>query len=309
MLREFSGGGGDGAGLGLHTLFIPLLVSCGALAAAFSNPAQAVLIVLLLLALCLWSARRLAGLVRQGESERCLLDEQLLQSQKLAAVGEMSSGIAHEINNPLAVISQEAELVKTLLESRQALTPEIADSLREIAAQVARGRDITRGLLDFSRKMEPVAQRESLDRIIEDMVVLVEKEAGLTGARVERNYDPDLAPITADAPLLRQAVINLLTNALDAAGEGGVITVSTGRAGKEAAFVSVADDGPGIAAEDIQRIFNPFFTTKPPGKGTGLGLSICHNIVARMGGVIDVKSEPGRGAVFTIVLPAKGENA
>lgn len=309
MMRGINRHGADAAGLGLHTVLVPILAACGALTAAFSPPATAVLLAFLLLGLCGWSSRRLAGLVRQSESERRLLDEQLLQSQKLAAVGELSSGIAHEINNPLAIVSQEAELVRTLLDSRDGLSPELADSLHEIAVQVDRGRDITRRLLDFSRKMEPVAQFEALDKIIEDMVVLVEKEAGLKEARVARRYDRNLPPVLIDVPLLRQAVINLLTNALDAIPHGGTITVATGSAGPDKVCISVADNGPGVAAENLPRIFNPFFTTKPPGKGTGLGLSICHNIVERMGGKILVKSEPGQGAVFTVVLPVKGESA
>ena len=297
----------ESPGLRLHTRVVPAVAACGVLAAAVSPPPGVALACLLVLGLCVWSSRRLAGLVRQSESECCLLDEQLIQSQKLAAIGELSSGIAHEINNPLAIISQEAELVRTLLTGTNALSPDVDDSLREIASQVSRGRDITRGLLDFSRKMAPVAQLEALDKVIEDMVVLVEREAARKGTRVERRYAPDLPPLMIDVPLLRQVVINLLTNALDAAGEGGTITVSTCVCGPGKVCINVADNGPGIAPGDLPRLFNPFFTTKPPGKGTGLGLSISHNIVERMGGRITVQSQPGKGAVFTVMLPRKGE--
>ncbi len=303
-------------GLALYTVLVPVLAGAAVLTAAACAPAMGVFLAVLTLALTAWSARRLAGLAGRAEGERCLLTAKLMQSQKLAAVGELSSGIAHEINNPLAIISQEAELCGALVEAKGAMDPELADCLAEIARQVARGRDITRRLLDFSRKMEPVTQLESLDRAVEDMVVLVEKEARLRNVNVIRRYDPDAPRLLIDVPLLRQAVINLLTNALDALEEKdqaggeeahGTIVVSTWRSGPGEAAITVADDGPGVARENLARVFHPFFTTKPPGKGTGLGLSITHNIVERMGGRMEVVSEPGQGAAFTIHLPLKGE--
>jgi len=311
-----SDAGAEIPGLGLHAALIPMLAGAGTLTAVVCAPALGILVAVLVAALVAWSSRRLAGLARRAESERCVLDGKLMQSQKLAAVGELSSGIAHEINNPLAIISQEAELALTLLTAKGVSDPDLEDCLSEIARQVARGREITRRLLDFARKMDPVAQLESLDRVLEDMALLVEKEARLRNITVIRRYDPGLSRMMIDVPLLRQAVINLLTNALDALDEKaaasgedahGTIVVSTGTNAAGEAYVTVADDGPGIPGENLARIFHPFFTTKPPGKGTGLGLSIAHNIVERMGGRLDVASEPGMGAAFTIYLPAKGE--
>jgi signal transduction histidine kinase len=218
----------------------------------------------------------------------------------------MSAGIAHEINNPMAIIAQESDWMTHLMSQPQ-VTPEnlaeLRDSLAEIVRQVDRCKAITHNLLNFSRKMDPILQQEHLEKIMEDMVLLVEKEAKLQGVSIVRDYDPELAAIQTDVPLLRQVVLNLLLNAFQAIPGQGAITVSTRPAGADRVASAVADTGMGILPENMSKIFNPFFTTKPPGVGTGLGLSMCHGIVDRLGGAITVESEPGRGAKFTVTLP------
>ena len=241
--------------------------------------------------------------------EDWLLDERLLQSQKLAAIGELSAGIAHEINNPLAIIRQEAEWLGYLLGKAPAADlgeiQELKSSLAQIVQQVDRCTEIIRNLLDFARKREPVIQAVDVNRTIDNMVMLVEKEARHNNIAIVRQYDQDLPVIYSDAPQLRQVVLNFLTNASHAIGQDGKITISTRRAGDNAVQLLISDTGCGIPAEHLGKIFDPFFTTKPEGKGTGLGLSICHGIVQKLGGQIFVASEVGQGATFTIELPIR----
>jgi signal transduction histidine kinase len=150
--------------------------------------------------------------------------------------------------------------------------------------------------------MEPVLQEEALERVIEDMALLVEREAMGKGVAIVRAYAPELPLVRTDVPLLRQVVLNLLTNALQATPQGGTITLSTRRDEARAHIVG-ADTGAGIASENLAKIFDPFFTTKEPGQGTGLGLSLSHGIVERLGGTLTVDSAPGQGATFTVSLP------
>jgi two-component system NtrC family sensor kinase len=266
---------------------------------------------LLIVAGSLLSTRSLLMEVEKTAAQKKKLDQQLIQSQKLASVGELSSGIAHEINNPLAIIGQEIEWVKHLLGDEGAGQPsnpgELADSCREIAQQVDRCKEITHKLLDFARKSEPLVQSTDMNRLVEDMARLVDREAILKQIKIIRKYQADLPVVQTDGPLLRQVVLNLLTNAAFAIGENGTITVETRDSGEDAVEVLVTDTGCGIQAEDLGKIFDPFFTTKPQGLGTGLGLSICHGIVTRLGGEIHVESEVRKGSVFKVRLPIEAK--
>ena len=166
-----------------------------------------------------------------------------------------------------------------------------------------RGRGITENLLNFARKRQPVVQAVELNRLIEDMVRLVAKEAQHNNIEMVKELLPDLPLINSDAPLLRQVILNLLNNAVQAIGKNGTVTVITRVADGDQVVVHINDDGCGIAKENLGQIFDPFFTTKPQGKGTGLGLSICHGIIERLGGKIAVASEVGKGTSFTLTLP------
>jgi two-component system, NtrC family, sensor kinase len=243
------------------------------------------------------------------DKKNWLLDERLLQSQKLAAIGQLSAGIAHEINNPLAIIRQEAEWLQQLVKKAESVAPpekeELQGSLHQIVQQVDRCTEIIRNLLDFARKREPVIQGVDINRTIEDMTMLVEKEAKHHNIKIVREYAPDLPAIYSDAPQLRQVFLNLLTNAAHAIGKDGAITIATGRAAAGSIYIMISDTGCGIPAEDLEKIFDPFFTTKPEGQGTGLGLSICHGIIQRLGGEIRVTSTVGQGTIFTITLPRR----
>jgi two-component system, NtrC family, sensor kinase len=246
------------------------------------------------------------------EKKDWLLDERLLQSQKLAAIGELSAGIAHEINNPLAIIRQEAEwmglLLKRLGSADGKAVEELQGSVHQIMQQVDRCTEITRNLLDFARKRDPVIQAVEVNRIIEDMTMLVEKEARHKNITIVRHYDATLPAIYSDAPQLRQVILNFLTNATHAIGKDGVVTITTRPNGDDAVDIVISDTGCGVPEANLRRIFDPFFTTKPPGQGTGLGLSICHGIILRLGGRITVASQVGRGTEFTITLPRSRES-
>jgi two-component system NtrC family sensor kinase len=266
-------------------------------------------------ALCLgglswYISRRL--LSRQGKPDRqWLLDERLLQTQKLAAMGELAAGVAHEINNPLAIIRQEAEWIGKVLRganlSEGPQVAEIRDSLREIVQQVDRARDITANLLTLARKREPVIQKVDLNRLVRDMAALVEKEAKARNIQVIRRLQEDLPVIYSDGPLLRQVILNLLNNARQAVEKDGSITIITGQVENQRIIVTIADSGRGISPEHLDRIFDPFFTTKAPGMGTGLGLAISQGIIHGLGGEITAASRAGAGAAFTIVLPVRPE--
>lgn len=234
------------------------------------------------------------------------MDDLLIHSQKMSVLGELSSGIAHEINTPLGIIGQETELLQMVVNRPEYLalhsSPELRDRIDQIATQVERCGEITHQLLDFARKTRAVLQTVNLGELVEDMIRLVEREAGYCNISIKRHYHDKGQTISTDPALVRQVVLNLLQNGVQAVGENGTVTAST-RISTDHAEIKVADTGCGIAPENLQRIFDPFFTTKPPGQGTGLGLSICLKIMHRLGGHIRVKSAPGQGAVFTLLLP------
>ncbi len=293
--------------LWLHFLLPPALAAL-VVAATFASLPLAALLAMAALVMAACSARSLLARLAESEAAQSSLNAQLIQSQKLAAIGELSAGIAHEINNPIAIIAQETEWSAHLLSEAEASTgkdfAEVRDSLREIRSQVDRCKNITHKLLDIDRKREPVLQDVDVARLVDDMARLVDKEASYKNVTLTRKLPEDLPHLRTDAPLLRQVVLNLMTNALQAVDPGGSIVVSAS-ADDNTLFISIADNGHGIAPENMDKIFNPFFTTKPPGQGTGLGLSLCHNLVSGMSGQICVESEVDKGTTFTVRLPRK----
>jgi len=248
------------------------------------------------------------------QKKNWLLDERLLQSQKLAALGQLSAGMAHEINNPLAIIRQEAEWMQQVLKKAESVAAgereELNGSLRQIVQQAARTTEIIRNLLDFARQREPVIQTVDVNRLLNDMTMLVEKEARHHNIKIVREYDRNLPAIYSDAPQLRQVFLNLLTNAAHAIGQDGTITITTNRKGDGAIRILISDTGSGITPENLKNIFRPFFTTKTPGdrpagsdSGSGVGLAFCRRTVEAHGGEITVQSQIGQGSTFTIRLP------
>ena len=233
----------------------------------------------------------------------------LLQAARLAAVGELAAGVAHEINNPTSVILMRAEQLSALAADR---TPgQAADDLAVIRRQVDRISRIVSGLLTFSRRTESGGRRVALDvnEVVRRTAHLMDGLLHSRQVEVALDLDDDVPAALADGPRIEQVLLNLANNAVDAMPDGGRMTFGTtsGRDrhdGQVALYV--ADTGCGIEAEHLDRIFDPFFTTKKPGQGTGLGLSVSYALIEQHDGAIEASSEPGKGSRFTVYLPAVG---
>lgn len=226
------------------------------------------------------------------------------RTEKLAAVGQLSAGIAHELNTPLGSILGYARL---LLKGDN-LAAEQRERLAIIAEQAKKSGVIIRELLDFSRLSGQTPSRGQtcdLNQVAAEAVRILRAEFDKQAIGVRFDFS-DLTHVAADPKRLEQVMVNILLNSGQAIGSGGEIEIATLRQGDDVQ-VRISDSGPGIPVENLSRIFDPFFTTKPAGKGTGLGLSICAGIISDYGGAIDVRNEPGSGAVFTITLPLSGE--
>jgi|Deesub1362A_J573_1020465.scaffolds.fasta_scaffold01301_6 signal transduction histidine kinase len=230
---------------------------------------------------------------------------QLLQSRKMASVGILTSGVAHELNNPLNNISLTAE---TLLNEYRDLPPqEVEELLSDIMEQAERGSEVVKKLLEFSR-IDPNPRRVRIDlgEVVQSTLKLVRNQLMVSGIRLHTHFEEGLPPIWGKRQDLQQAFLNILVNAIQAMPEGGDLTVRVGRDGQGMLRVDIADTGVGIKQEDLAHIFDPFFTTKPVGQGTGLGLSLTYGIVRNHGGHIEVKGEVGKGTEFSIYLPQAG---
>lgn len=244
--------------------------------------------------------------VQKADLEKEALTQKLLIAGRIAAIGEMSAGLAHEINNPLATIDTLQTWIRDLAscspipeEDRQ----EILESAYKIGQQVARCKLITQGLLKFSRMVDTKEEEVDVKGLLEELLGVIRSRARVEGVRLEAEIE-ELPPIRATAGHLQQVFANLINNAMDAvAGTDGAMVLVRAQATKGKLIVSVEDNGCGIPPENLPKIFTPFFTTKPVGKGTGLGLAICHGLVQNLGGEIRVESTVGKGSRFTVVLP------
>ena len=233
--------------------------------------------------------------------------DRMQQALRLADLGRLAGGMAHEINTPLASIALRAE---SLL--RQAEDPRLKaiDSFRNfprylqaIDEEIFRCKKIISAVLEFSRARAPETRATDLNAMARGVADLAGAQMRVKQVRLTLDFDGALPEVQADESQLRQALLALLTNALDASSPGGTITIETRSTPEGGAALAVQDEGTGITAADREKLFSPFFTTKPVGQGTGLGLAICHGIVRSHGGDIRVESEPGRGARFTLRLP------
>jgi two-component system NtrC family sensor kinase len=233
--------------------------------------------------------------------------EQVIRTEKLAALGQLAAGIAHEINNPLGGILIYGHL---LLEEIPEGSPE-RENIRRIIHEATRCRDIVRGLLEFARRGEPKIEPTDVNKALHHALALVENQSIFRNVEVVRMFHPNLPHIMADPGQLEQAFVNMIINAAEAMEvEGGTLAIET-KPSEDGRYVTVkiSDTGPGIPPQYLNRIFEPFFTTKQPGKGTGLGLSVTYGIIRRHGGSIEVESEMGMGTTFTITLPIEYEGS
>jgi two-component system NtrC family sensor kinase len=277
---------------------------------AISDGAKVVLVAIIFLVLITFLAtRNLTNLIDKANAERDRMSQAFMRSSKLASIGELATGLAHEINNPLAIISAEQTNIRDLLgtmNGNPANIAEIEESIERSKNQVRRCADITKRMLQFGRSRESALEPTELGPRLKDIVDLLQRRANVRNVRINLDIREGLPPVMIDPLELEQVIINLIQNALDALPKGGTIAVRSYRKGNEV-HLEVEDNGMGIPSENLDRIFEPFFTTKPVGKGTGLGLSMCFGIVSSWGGRISARSIMGKGTTIEILLPLDRE--
>jgi len=247
--------------------------------------------------------RKVIGLMGVGRdlTERREMELKLLQTERLASLGQLSAGVAHEINNPLGVI---ATSVDTLL-GRERKDQFKIKNLKRIKAQVERSARIVDNLLNFSRPKKPDIQPLKINEVLEESLSLIEHQLQLDNVEVVREFNADLPKIKGDRNQLQQVFMNMIQNAHKAMPDGGKLYIVTKPDDGSESFIQIifSDLGVGIAQRDIPHIFDPFYTTREIGEGTGLGLSVSYSIIERHNGSIRVESTPGKKTAFFIRLP------
>jgi len=260
-----------------------------------------------------WIVRRMEGV----DAEKEMLSTQLIRASRLAELGEMAAGFAHEINNPLQIINNEKSLIelafselkeKGNLEESDSIS-ELEDSIHQIGIQIGRCAEITQAILKFGRQKDSVSEDVDIKSFMSEVFSMVANKASVNGIAVKEMVSEDTPLVHCDPAQLQQVLLNLYNNAIDAIIErhgsgGGKLVIEAGKGEDGKVNISVQDNGSGIGPDNMDKIFSPFFTTKPAGKGTGLGLSVCYGIISNMGGRMEVSSEEGAGTTFLIQLPA-----
>jgi len=244
---------------------------------------------------------------KRVEREKRTVEEQLQLAGRLAAVGELAAGVAHELNNPLSAVQAFAQF----LAQKENLDDSIRGDIETIYREAQRATKITGNLLSFARRNKPEQSLISMNEVLERSLELHGYRMRVNNIEVVKELDEQLPAAMADFHQMQQVFVNIINNAEQAMTEAhgkGTLTVRT-EVADEMIRVSFIDDGPGIMDEDLKRIFDPFFTTKEVGRGTGLGLSICYGIVESHGGYLRAESGLGEGATFIVALPIAGEHA
>ncbi|MEW6427751.1 MAG: ATP-binding protein [Thermodesulfobacteriota bacterium] len=249
----------------------------------------------------------LTSRIREAEEEREYLFKNQEHTNKLASIGRLAAGVAHEINNPLAIINEKAGLLKDILQLNRDFPQreKFLGQLGGLENAVERARTITHRLLGFARRMDVSLQQLQVNEVIQEVLGFLHKEASYRGIELHLDLDADLPAIESDQGQLQQILLNIFNNAIDAIDKEGEIRISTHRITAERIQIDIADNGPGIPQKVLPHIFEPFFSTKL-GKdrhGTGLGLSITYGLVVKLGGEIYVASEEGTGTTFSLVFP------
>ncbi|MBU1277389.1 MAG: two-component sensor histidine kinase [Proteobacteria bacterium] len=257
-------------------------------------------------------ARRLVRRIAEADEQKEAMNEKMIEAGRLASIGELAAGIAHEINNPVAIMVEEAGWIEDLMSDEGPLSEEtlseIQRAVQQIQEQGDRCKQITHKLLSFARKTDPTVKPVDLNGLVDEVLGLVSQKSRYAGVKLETSLDGQLPRVAASPSELQQVLLNLVNNAVDAINsEGGTVTVTTSHE-NDTAKLSVSDTGIGIADANLARIFDPFYTTKPVGQGTGLGLSICYGIINKLGGEIKVASAKGKGSTFTVILPTRQDS-
>jgi two-component system NtrC family sensor kinase len=244
--------------------------------------------------------------LKEADVQMNALNAQCMHSDKLAALGKMAAGVAHEINNPLAVILQKTGWMEDLLAEEDFKDSknleELRISIKKIEEHVERARKVVHNMLGFARRMEPRLEDVDVNETLKQTISILDNYARINNIEIRTDLTRDLPIIASDQAQLQQVFLNLISNAIDAIGKDGLVAVKSGRSGRELQ-IRISDNGPGIPSELQKKVFDPFFTTKEKGKGTGLGLWISYSILEKMGGAIDLRSKPEEGTTFTVKLP------
>jgi signal transduction histidine kinase len=258
----------------------------------------------IMLILIMGTSSYLVSRIREADMRRAKLLHSVEYTNKMASVGRLAAGVAHEVNNPLAIISEKAGLVKDILSLSQDYPQreKFLQLINSILKSVDRCSSITHRLLGFSKRSDTRIATIDLGTLITEVLSFLEKEIGYRNIMLEMHVADDLPSIESDRGQLQQVFLNIINNAIEELGDGGKIDISLTRSDDGMVAATIADNGGGIAEEDLKSIFEPFFTTKME-YGTGLGLSITYGIVDRLGGSIDVRSSVGEGTSFTVTLP------
>lgn len=252
-------------------------------------------------------SRRMTLRIEEVIIEKDKMSDQVVEAGRLASIGELAAGIAHEINNPVAIMVEEAGWIQDLLAEDEPATAdnlaEIERATTQIKTQGGRCKEITHKLLSFARKTDPTVKQIDLNEMVQEMITLVDQKTRYASVQIETQLDAGLPPVWVSSAELQQVLLNLLNNSVDAMdSSGGNIHIST-QLNDGQIILRIADNGIGIAEANLARIFDPFYTTKPVGQGTGLGLSICYGIIKKLGGDIQVQSAKGQGTTFSVFLP------
>jgi signal transduction histidine kinase len=239
------------------------------------------------------------------------MEQQIIVCERLASLGTLAAGVAHEMNNPLAIIRESAGWMRQLLAKDElkdiARHDDFVKALDKVEKSVERASRMTHQLLGFVGKSESTIAEVNLTELIEEAIQLISHEAQNRDIRIVRQMESSTDTIWSDPYQLRQVLLNLLTNAVHAVNSAGTITITTEDVG-DCRTITVSDTGQGIPRENLDKIFEPFFSTKSPGQGTGLGLFVSRGIVEKLGGTLEVASKIGQGASFSIRLPKQLRN-
>jgi two-component system NtrC family sensor kinase len=239
-------------------------------------------------------------------TEQRMLRAQLIQAERMVSIGTLAAGVAHEINNPLAVILQKTGWMQDLLDEEEFRKSEnyqeFRASVAKIEEHVERARKVVHNMLGYARRMEPRLEDVDVNQTINQTIDILENFARANTIDIQTDLMDSVPIIAGDQAQLQQVILNLISNAIDAIGKDGTVSVKS-RSDDSKIRVIITDTGPGIPENMQKKIFDPFFTTKSSGKGTGLGLWISYNIIEKLGGSLSLRSQAGQGAEFTITLP------
>jgi two-component system NtrC family sensor kinase len=254
----------------------------------------------------IFTTRLTVNRLQEADDKMNALNAQLVQSDKLAALGKMAAGVAHEINNPLAVILQKTGWMEDLLDEEEFKPSKNLDEFRtsitKIEEHVERARKVIHNMLGYARKMEPRLEDVDVNDTLRQTISILDNYARINNIEIRVDLAGNLPIIASDQAQLQQVFLNLISNAIDAIGKDGLVVVKSARFGDEI-HVGVTDNGPGVPEDLQKKVFDPFFTTKAVGKGTGLGLWISYTIIEKMGGTLTLNSTVGGGSTFTVKMP------